>query len=1014
MTFTAPGLTRDQSGHPGPRMEPAALRQVLADTYGLRVADLEPLGGETDQNLRATTNTGEPWLVRVSAVSEDGLAWQNSLLAHLEATAPDLPLPRLRRTSDGQFSVAAAAEDGWPVTVRVMSWLPGRILAKILYHPPALLRELGAAAGRLSAALGTMAAPDRPRSHVWDMRTAREVVATSAPSVTDPSNAANLELAMSWYEGAADRLDGLPHGVVHHDLNDANVLVDFDTYGVPHVSGIVDVGDALYSARVTELAIAVAYAMVRKPDPVSAAAEVVAGFHAVIPLTAEEVAVVYPLALARLCMNAATWSSRVLETGSEYGRARMHDTWPTLGRLVAVHPDLAEERLRLACGLDPSPTAASLARAVALADIVPVGAWGPTAVADLRPAADLFDDRNWADADDIAEGLDKIRDASGRSVLVLPHLRASLLRAARREPGLHEPATVQLGTGLLLPAGETLRTPLPATVEQADDEALVLRHRVKEFNLRTRWSGLSTQVCVGDELAPGRIIGVVSEAPDEVLGEPLGPGVWVQVVAGADLAARLPGFVRAGDRDAWRRVSPDPARLLGLALEPEDAENLRTVLASRQRHLASSQRNYYREPMNLVRGRDVWLYDDEGRAYLDSLNNVTHVGHAHPRVTAAAARQLRKLNTNSRFVYPQITRYTEKLVATLPAPLDVVYLVCTGSEANDLALRIARQVTGRDHVVIIDGAYHGNTGWVTGISPNRYKGPGGQGAPATTHEVTITDRYRGRFGYDDPDAGAKYAALARSVIDRISGDDRAPAAFIAESLMGSAGNIVHPPGYLEGVFAAARSAGALCISDEVQVGVGRLGTWWGFELQDVVPDIVTMGKPLGNGHPLAAVVTSRAIADAFDTGMKYFNTFGGNPVSCAIGEAVLDIVAQEDLRANALDVGGYFAAGLRELADRQPLVGDVRAEGLYLGVELVRDRTTLEPAREEAFAVTELAKEHGVIVFPNGVHDNVMKIKPPMTFRREHADLYIEVLDTVLSDVTAMVPRSPRAEETRR
>lgn len=405
--------------------------------------------------------------------------------------------------------------------------------------------------------------------------------------------------------------------------------------------------------------------------------------------------------------------------------------------------------------------------------------------------------------------------------------------------------------------------------------------------------------------------------------------------------------------------------------------------------------------MSLARGRDVWFYDEDALSYLDSLNNVTHVGHAEPRVTAAAARQMRKLNTNSRFVYPQITEFAAKLTATLPDPLEVVFLVCSGSEANDLALRIARQVTGRLDVVNIDGAYHGNTGWVTGISPNRYKGAGGLGAPPTTHEVPIPDRYRGRYGYDDDDAGAHYAHAAKLVIDEIVAADRSPAAFIAESLMGSAGNIVHPPGYLSGVFAAARAAGALCISDEVQVGVGRLGPWWGFELQGVVPDIVTMGKPLGNGHPLAALVTTREIADAFDTGMKYFNTFGGNPVSCAIGSTVLDIVERDGLRGRAVEVGGYFADQLRRLATRQPLVGDVRAEGLYLGVELVVDRDTKQPARQEALAVTEIAKERGVVVFPNGASDNVLKIKPPMTFDSTHVDLYVEVLDQTLTDVAA-------------
>jgi 4-aminobutyrate aminotransferase-like enzyme len=262
----------------------------------------------------------------------------------------------------------------------------------------------------------------------------------------------------------------------------------------------------------------------------------------------------------------------------------------------------------------------------------------------------------------------------------------------------------------------------------------------------------------------------------------------------------------------------------------------------------------------------------------------------------------------------------------------------------------------------------------------------------------IPDRYRGPFGYDDPDAGIKYGAQAARMIDEMVRDGRPPAAFLAESLMGTAGNIVFPDGYLATAFAAARKAGALVISDEVQVGVGRMGdAFWGFQLAGVVPDIVTMGKPLGNGHPLAAVVTTRQIADAFDTGMKYFNTFGGNPVSCAIGSTVLDIVIGDGLQQHANEIGGYFRDSLRQLQQRHPLIGDVRAQGLYLGVELVRDPDTKEPAKPEAFEVTEMMKEEGVIVFPNGVYDNVLKIKPPMIFRKEHVDIYCEALDRVLN-----------------
>jgi len=1003
------------TGTPGRHLPIEAVVALLGEHYGLAVDRLSMLGGETDQNMRVETHDGITWFARLSAVPQEEVVWQNSLLEHLCATVPDLPVPRLRRSLAGNLWHDSQGLAGEPLTLRVMSWLPGRTLAEVAHHPAGLLRQLGTTAGRLSAALATMAPPDDDSTHDWDLRVAREIVTAARDAIKEPDNGAHVDTAMSWYDEIAPLLDSLPQGVVHHDLNDANVLVGPDDEGRPTVSGIVDVGDALHSARVTELAIAVAYAMVRKDDPLEAATAVVAGFHEVVPLTTGELAAVYPLALARLCMNAATWNQRVQETGSAYGRARMHDTWPTLAKAVAVHPVVAEETLRLACGLSATDQHVAIGHAVSAhvgpAVVAPVsGGRSSVPTLDLRPASDLLDDRDWTAAEDLRDALDEARNGDRTRPLHLPHLWASMLRASRRAPGLSGPATVQLGAAVLAPAGSPVHAPLTGVVEATGaDGRLVLRHDTDGLELRTVWHGLDALLLRETRIEAGEVLGIVAGTTVDgtAAGQHLlGPGVQVQVVSSAELALRLPRFVRAAEREAWRRVSPDPAALLGLE-RPAEAPTVSEVLSTRRRHLASSQRNYYRDPMNLVRGRGVWFYDEDALGYLDSLNNVTHVGHAEPRVSRAAHRQLRKLNTNSRFVYPQIAEFTERLVATLPEPLEVVFLVCTGSEANDLAMRIARQMTGRRDIVNIDGAYHGNTGWVTGISPNRYKGPGGQGAPQTTHEVTIPDRYRGRFGYDDPDAGPKYAALAKSVIDRVSGDGRAPAAFIAESLMGSAGNIVHPPGYLAGVFAAARATGALCISDEVQVGVGRLGPWWGFELQGVVPDIVTMGKPLGNGHPLAALVTTREIADAFDTGMKYFNTFGGNPVSCAVGSAVLDIVEQDGLREHAVDVGAYFAQQLRALAERQQLIGDVRAEGLYLGVELVRDRETLQPARNEASLVTELTKERGVVVFPNGVHDNVLKIKPPMTFTRQHVDLYVDVLDEVLTVVEAMQPLHP-------
>ncbi|QXD17048.1 aminotransferase class III-fold pyridoxal phosphate-dependent enzyme [Rhodocaloribacter litoris] len=408
----------------------------------------------------------------------------------------------------------------------------------------------------------------------------------------------------------------------------------------------------------------------------------------------------------------------------------------------------------------------------------------------------------------------------------------------------------------------------------------------------------------------------------------------------------------------------------------------------------------YRTPLKIVRGEGTYLFDETGRAYLDCVNNVCHVGHCHPRVVEAACRQMAVLNTNTRYLHDAIIDYAERLTATLPEPLRVCFFVNSGSEANDLALRLARAYTGGTDVVVLDGAYHGNLSSLIDLSPYKFDGPGGAGAPPHTHVVPMPDPYRGPYRRDDPDAGTKYAAHVAEAVEEIAAAGRGLAAFFAEPILSCGGQVVPPEGFFRAAYEHVRAAGGVCVADEVQVGFGRVGShFWAFETHGVVPDIVTMGKPIGNGHPLGAVVTTPAIAAAFANGMEYFNTFGGNPVSCTVGLTVLDVIAKENLQANARRVGTYLAGRLRGLMARHALIGDVRGRGLFLGVELVRDRATLEPAAEEAAEVVERAKERGVLLSTDGPLHNVLKIKPPLVFSEADADRLAGTLDAVLAEV---------------
>jgi 4-aminobutyrate aminotransferase-like enzyme/Ser/Thr protein kinase RdoA (MazF antagonist) len=422
------------------------------------------------------------------------------------------------------------------------------------------------------------------------------------------------------------------------------------------------------------------------------------------------------------------------------------------------------------------------------------------------------------------------------------------------------------------------------------------------------------------------------------------------------------------------------------------------LLQRRRAVLGSAQAHYYDDPPEIVRGQGALLYDAAGRAYLDMVNNVTVVGHAHPAITEAVRAQLDRVNTNSRFLYEPLVAYAERLVALLPDPLDTVFVVNSGSEANELALRLARVATGAMHVLHLDDSYHGWTAATAVLSGELAEARDGT-LPGVELAVPVTSPNTYRGPHRGADAAERYLGELARRLDALADDGHRPAALIAESLLGNAGGIELPDGYLRGAYAAVRAAGGMCIADEVQVGYARTGDhFWGFAAHGVVPDVVTVAKAAGNGYPLGAVITTRAIADAYAERAYFFSSAGGSPAGCAAGIAVLDVIEREGLQASAREVGGLLRSGLEALAAQHLLVGAVHGRGLYLGLELVRDRGNREPAREETLALCERMREAGVIVQPTSVHGNVLKIKPPLVLTAEQAGTFLERLDAALAE----------------
>jgi len=421
-----------------------------------------------------------------------------------------------------------------------------------------------------------------------------------------------------------------------------------------------------------------------------------------------------------------------------------------------------------------------------------------------------------------------------------------------------------------------------------------------------------------------------------------------------------------------------------------------TLLERRRALMGSAYRLFYEQPVHLVRGEGVWLYDADGKKYLDMYNNVAHVGHCHPQVVDAICEQAATLNTHTRYLHKNVIDLAERLTAKFPSELDTAMFCCTGSEANELALRIARTATGGEGIIVTDYAYHGNTRAIYEITTESCPP---ESRPDCVVTVPVPDAYRGPHRGEG--AGERYASYVHEALELLRIRGIKPAAFIVDTIVSSGGVVAPPPGYLSSVARIVREAGALFVADEVQPGFGRVGShFWGFEVDGVTPDIVSLGKPMGNGHPLSAVVARKELVEQFASHGRYFNTFGGNPVSCAAGLAVLDVIENENLQENALDVGQYLVEGLWRLAETHECIGDVRGTGLFLAVELVTDRDQRTPATELTTRVVNDLRKHGVLTGSIGPDANILKMRPPLVLTKDDAAYLLGIFDESLRNLS--------------
>lgn len=988
-------------------------QQVLSDHWGITAA-LTPLNGEYDQNFLAQGEHDYVMKIMRPDCQASFIDLQCRALEHIRTQSPDVHVPAVCRSIRGDMYLAVADEGGAERLVWVIERLPGKTFAEFKPQTDGLMFDVGRAVGQMGLALSGFAHPALERDFKWNLMQS-DWILDCLDMVEGHDRRALLDCIFAEFSAVLPLLRDLPNVAIHNDVNDYNILVRGSLSEPPRVSGLIDLGDMCAGPRICDLAITCAYMVLGQENPEKALQSVVAGYHSIWPLTEADVDLLWPLLRMRLAVSVVNSALMASEYPDDpYVVISQKPAWQFLEN-PSVSGDLIKARLRAACGL---PVTGAAPRILSWLDHQR-GQFAPVVGKPLDGMAmrSLSVERSVIPRDPFAAETEAMADGQSseniwlgyygepRLIYTGPAFQTGPWKASNRR-------TVHLGIDVFCVSGTQVFAPVPATVHSVENRCgrpgqggvVVLRHETPDGDpFFTLYGHLDPEVCgrlkAGQQIKEGEAFARLGDAAQCGGWH---PHVHFQLILSTEgIAEHWPGAADPDELGLWGALSPNPAALLNLpdadmVYQPADKTKL---LAERARCFGENLRLSYADPVMLLRGWRHHLFDEWGRPYLDAYNNVPHVGHAHPRIQAVAADQLLRMNSNTRYLHPAQVAFAEKITSKLPESLSVCFFVNSGSEANELALRLARAASGGRDMVTPDHGYHGNTTGAIDLSAYKFNAKGGIGQSDWVHLVEVADDYRGRHRREDPDRAEKYAAQVDKALAAIADRGGKLAGFIAETFPSVGGQIIPPKGYLAKVYARIRSAGGICIADEVQTGLGRLGDYYfGFEQQGAVPDIVVLGKPIGNGHPLSVVVTTREIADAFARGPEFFSTFGGSTLSCRIGKEVLDIVDDEGLMKNAQHMGTQLLAGLRTMAERHPLIGDVRGFGLFIGVDLVTDRNSRTPATQAANYVKNRLREHRVLIGCEGPADNILKIRPPLTVDDQAVDMILTLLDRVLDE----------------
>lgn len=986
-------------------------------------ATLTQLDGEYDLNF--LVNGEQPAVLKVMRADCETsfIDLQCRAFAHLSINAPDIPAPNIINTIAGELYTTVTGPDGEARVVWLLEKIEGKTYAKFKPQSTALIEDIGQVVGAVDKAWADFTHPALARDFKWNLCQG-DWIAKESAVIKDAQKKAVINDISQQFSVLKPALLAMPQQAIHNDVNDYNLIVGGSLTTVAQVTGLIDLGDMCASPRICNLAICAAYMVLDQQNPEQVLEAIVRGYHAQYPLTAQELDMLWPLLRMRLAVSVVNSTLMALDNPSDpYIIISQAPAWQFLLE-NNINVELLNIRLRVVCGFEINESAARIQTWLAAQS----GSFSAILGADLSDAPlrslsvenctspqNPFDLSAKEAAEiggdyDPEEGIWLGYYNEPRLAYTDPAFSSGPYKASNRR-------TVHLGVDAFAPAGHEVHSPLAGKVEFAEYHSsyldyggmVILSHQTdEEDTFYTLYGHLDRDsivtLKVGQTVEKNQVIAA--------LGNLSSNGGWNPhlhfqlALTTQGVGNNWPGAVDPDELALFNAICPNPAALMNLTDEKTEYVGTQKaqVLAQRKAKFGENLKLTYADPVMFLRGWRHHLFDESGRPYLDSYNNVPHVGHAHPRIQAVAADQLKRMNSNTRYLHPAQTAFADKILSKMPDSLEVCFFVNSGTEANELALRLARAHSGGKDMVTPDHGYHGNTTGCIDVSAYKFNAKGGVGQADWVQLVEVADEYRGSFQSDDPKRAEKYAALVGTAIANIDANGGKLAGFIAETFPSVGGQIIPPKGYLQGVYQRIRDAGGVCIADEVQTALGRLGDYYfAFEQQQVVPDIVVMGKPIGNGHPIGVLVTTKAIAESFAKGPEYFSTFGGSNLSCRIGKEVLDIVDDEGLMENAKLMGAKLQNGLKALQEHHPLIGDVRGCGLFIGLDLVQNRETKAPATAASDYVKNRMREHRILMGTEGPADNILKIRPPLTIEETDVEMILQVMDQVLGEAESLM-----------